>query len=113
VRPTFCFFSGRMVQENFIIPDVCVCMCVCVYVCMCVCVYVCVCVCVYVCMCVCVYVCMCVCVYVCVCVFILQGGCIVGVCGKTRECTSGSQVEACPGMMFDFFVTILEYQRRF
>ena len=44
--------------------QVCMCMCVCVYVCMCVCVYVCMCVCVYVCMCVCVYVCMCMCVCV-------------------------------------------------
>jgi len=48
--------------------QVCVCMCICVYVCM------------YVCMCVCVYVCMCVCVYVRMCVYVCEYMCICDVC---------------------------------
>jgi len=50
-----------------------ICVCVCVYIYICVCVYIYVCVCVYICVCVCIYICVC----VCVCIYIYIYNCSV------------------------------------
>src|SRR4029434_11309609 len=58
--------------------DVCMHVCVCVWVCVCVCAQVCVCVLVWVCVCVfvCAHVCVCVCAQVCVCVCVSHSVCV-------------------------------------
>ena len=64
--------SGMTISGAPVCKDVCVCMCVCVYVC--------------VCMCVCVYVCMCVCVCVCSCMLCVVHTCACVMCVRMHEC---------------------------
>lgn len=76
--------------------EVCVPMCMCVYVYVCACVHICICVYVYVCICVCVYVhvCVCMCIHVCVCMYLPMCVyvcecicvCVCGEWGSLREC---------------------------